>query len=606
MRHPSLMIVFLWLGLSLFNSGAQASILFVIDTGEAMQQGCGSSGENPLAQIANRVSALKPQSDAAFQLTNLAGAELDDLSLETLSSNKPGVTDLLSALANHKVDQRERVVIIGDKVGLQAQILSVMTRYGQTIPRFEVYLFDPASKNSLAEVFGTSKKALVLNEFGCPKVDDWQRYVDRVMGDVQQKIADAFGVSLANVSISTELKADLGADSLRAYEVVAELAGFYRVPAPQAELNTVQEIATYLTQTQLDKGLVDTYGDEIFSRDIPEDEELHIQTVFYGTNRRAKTEDGNVTYTGERGEGLDPIQYGTVDVVIPKNHKRGQLETPFLNLEIFSDPKEHFQILRINPMTADSFFNNMKGYLDSSNNDMASDIVIYVHGFATTFDVAAKRAAQIAYDFAYKGIPMMFTWPSNGQFYGYISDREDVQWSVSHIAQFLETVLDEAKPKRVHLVAHSMGNQGLIGALHRMAIERQGKITPLFENVILAAPDFDAQLFADQIAQDVLGLANRWTVYSSDKDTALHVSTKVGNAYRLGLPVTPVKGVAVVDATGIEVTPWSVPEFHSYYASKQEVIKDMVSVINGLSPKDRQLVKKMKAGIPYWQFGGRD
>ena len=146
-----------------------------------------------------------------------------------------------------------------------------------------------------------------------------------------------------------------------------------------------------------------------------------------------------------------------------------------------------------------------------------------------------------------------------------------------------------------------MGNQGLIGALNLIALKADSEET-LFESITLAAPDFDAQLFEQQIAPSVVKLAKRWTIYTSDNDAALNISTKVNSAKRLGLPVTPLVGIDVIDATGIEVTPWSVPEFHSYYATKQTVISDIVAAIKGVAPALRELLPMSKNDIPYWQL----
>ncbi len=79
-------------------------------------------------------------------------------------------------------------------------------------------------------------------------------------------------------------------------------------------------------------------------------------------------------------------------------------------------------------------------------------------------------------------------------------------------------------------------------------------------------------------------------------------SSRIRSAKRLGLPVTLAAGVDTVDATGIEVTPWSVPEFHSYYATKQLVITDLIGVLRGLDPGSRSLSVLMRGGLQYWSL----
>ena len=215
------------------------------------------------------------------------------------------------------------------------------------------------------------------------------------------------------------------------------------------------------------------------------------------------------------------------------------------------------------------------------------------------FGRAARRSAQIAYDLDFPGGPFLFSWPSAGKMTAYFSDRESAEWSAPHLALFLEEVLAQVKGGRIHLLAHSMGNQALIRALDEIALRRGPAGPVLFENVILAAPDFDAQAFLDQIAPRVVCLSRRWTIYASDKDRALDASAALA-AQRLGLPLPVARGIDTIDASGVDVAPWSVPEFHTYFASKQRVITDLAQVLRGTPANKRNLLPRSKAGLPYW------
>ena len=125
--------------------------------------------------------------------------------------------------------------------------------------------------------------------------------------------------------------------------------------------------------------------------------------------------------------------------------------------------------------------------------------------------------------------------------------------------------------------------------MHSVSWTYNGASTPLFQSVILCAPDFDSELFRDQIAAEVRPLAKQWVVYTSNKDLALTASEQINAAPRLGKPVTYAEGYEIIDASELEVTPWSLPETHSYYATKKRVLDDMVSVIKGLLPEQRGL-----------------
>jgi esterase/lipase superfamily enzyme len=118
---------------------------------------------------------------------------------------------------------------------------------------------------------------------------------------------------------------------------------------------------------------------------------------------------------------------------------------------------------------------------------------------------------------------------------------------------------------------------------------------------VLAAPDFDAQAFLEQLAPRVVGLSRQWTLYASDKDRALDAAA-VLSARRLGLPLPIARGIDTVDASGIDVAPWSVPEFHTYFASKQRVIADLAQVLRGTPPNKRNLLLRSKGDLPYWSL----
>ena len=250
----------------------------------------------------------------------------------------------------------------------------------------------------------------------------------------------------------------------------------------------------------------------------------------------------------------------------------------------------------VRPLERSAFFAELRRRGDAG----ATNTIIFVHGYNVSFARAARRTAQVAYDLDFQGVPILFSWPSAAKLTAYFSDRENVEWSAAHLEQFIGDIIAQGQGEHLHLLAHSMGNQAVIRALHAMALRRGPDLPPLFDNVILAAPDFDAQAFVDQIAPRVASLSRRWTIYASDKDRALDVAAKLSAVRRLGLPLPVARGIETVDASGIDVAPWSVPEFHGYFASKQRVIQDLTQVLRGVPPEARRLMRRLKDELPYW------
>lgn len=413
------------------------------------------------------------------------------------------------------------------------------------------------------------------------------------LSTVRSVIATYFGIPLDRVSAATNLIDDLKADPADAIEVVALACDRLKVERPRRidwDRVTVGAIVEYIE-------------DELASRPrggpLPQpsgDELVHVQKIMFATDR-ARTGDSDLEtmFGGARAKGGD-VSYGTGEVTIPVAvHVRGQEERPWLRRN--EDPRKHVVLRAINVLPHGEFTAELR----SMAAEAGGDALLFIHGFNVTFAKAARRTAQIAYDLEYRGVPIMYSWPSDGSLIRYLSDREDVEWSVPHIERFLSDLATAGEVRRLHLIAHSMGNQGLLRALHALAVRRPAGAPPLFENVILAAPDFDSEVFTEQLAPVITSLSRRWTLYASDKDAALDASS-VMSVRRLGLPLALADGVDTIDASGIDVTPWSVPEFHSYYSSKRRVLADLIAVLQGIAPLERNLTRSGAGAASFWRL----
>ena len=425
------------------------------------------------------------------------------------------------------------------------------------------------------------------------------------LDQLRELVTGLSGIDPAMLDEDMDFIDDLGIDRMTAFEIVAAACAKFRVRAPEREdITTLRRLADYLATAErlppperVVRGAGDRKGDE----------KVHVQEVFFGTDRkRLRRRDPGEMFTGERAP-RGRVTYGQCEVTIPvAAHKKGELETPWMSLDFLADPQEHIILRKAGVLDKRRFFRLIGEKLAAGRkkDTQGGDVLIFIHGFNVSFEKAARRTAQVAYDLEFKGVPMFFSWPSNGALYAYVSDREDVEWSVPHIAEFLSDVASASGDNKVHVIAHSMGHEGLLRALNQLALQAGRRKRPLFENIIMAAPDFDAEIFADQLVPRIGFLANNWTLYASDKDVALNLSSGLRSADRLGLPLTVVRDVVTVDATGVEVTPWSVPEFHSYYATKQRVVADIVSVLKGVAPNQRKLRRALRGKIPYWRLSG--
>lgn len=303
----------------------------------------------------------------------------------------------------------------------------------------------------------------------------------------------------------------------------------------------------------------------------------------------------DIVYGGERGA----LVTGIVDVTIPPGHVVGQIEAPSLiTLEITDDPELHIVLQSIVEMPEDDFYAALRERVGEGDDRSA---FIFVHGYSTTFEEAAQRTAQIAYDLDFAGAPMMFSWPSQGTKLGYSIDEANAEWAVGHMKQFLERVAQEVGPGTVHLLAHSMGNRVLTKALQLLPATPAGQ--PRFNEVMLAAPDIDASTFKEQIAPAILGTGKRVTLYASANDEALTLSKKVHGYPRAGDAgegLVVVAGVDTVDASRVETSLTG----HSYFGDNRTVLDDIFRLVRLGMPVDRRpsLQARDLKGGRYWEF----
>ncbi len=412
---------------------------------------------------------------------------------------------------------------------------------------------------------------------------------------IRQLVAAESGAAPDSISLETDLQEDLNMDAMDASELVSMLAAEFGRDPPQREITRVGDLQKMLISK------TKSLGDITPSSDIPTTH--YVQRVFYATNRAPGSgRRANDYFGGERGHSAQ-LNYGVTEVSIPlARHKFGKAEKPLFNIRLFQDGRRHMIIRKLEELDKTSFLYQVQETASRSltGEEWSRGAFVFIHGYNVRFPNAIRRTAQMAFDYDFTGAPILFSWPSDGHIRAYLSDREDVEWSIRHLELFLLDLSESLPEQPLHIVAHSMGNEGLVRALVRIALQRDAVLPPLFNNIILAAPDVDAQIFSEQLATSLVPLAQHWTLYESNKDKALNFSTKLRNSKRLGLPITVMQGVDTIDASGVEVTPWNAPQFHSYFATKQNVVTDLISVFKGIRPSARALLRKTHEQLPYW------
>jgi hypothetical protein len=209
-------------------------------------------------------------------------------------------------------------------------------------------------------------------------------------------------------------------------------------------------------------------------------------------------------YGPNRGGG--GLRYGVCQVSIPWDHTIGKLESPvFLKLEYVEDPTKHVVLRGVTEQSSDAFYRNLRQTIQRAGKQVKQALV-FVHGFNVSFEGAARRTAQLRYDLKFKGAPIFYSWPSQHAILDYAVDETNVEWTVPHLEQFLHEIAANSGAEKIYLIAHSMGNRCLTNALRRLKMPTSP--SRVFREVILTAPDIDADTFKNDIAPAILQEAN--------------------------------------------------------------------------------------------------
>jgi|GEM_PF-3981491 len=274
-----------------------------------------------------------------------------------------------------------------------------------------------------------------------------------------------------------------------------------------------------------------------------------------------------------------PFELGICHVSIPPTHQPGVVELPSLMyLELTVDPDKHFMMSDIQPHAKEAFFNKLSEKVKHSPD---KDMFVFVHGFHNTFENAAFRTAQIAYDLNFTGAPVFFSWPSQGKVVDYPTDESNAGAAVKDLRIFLEALVEHSKADKIHLIAHSMGNRVLTRAVKEISLSANGEA--IFNEVVLAAPDMDAKTFKN-IVPDMAKRVERVTLYASSRDKALVVSNVLHGEYQRAGESKPYP-VVINPIESIDVS--SVTDGHSYIADDGQILDDLNAIL-----KDSRLLTK--------------
>jgi esterase/lipase superfamily enzyme len=322
-------------------------------------------------------------------------------------------------------------------------------------------------------------------------------------------------------------------------------------------------------------------------------------TVWYGTNRRAN--DPNDAGKGYSTQRDNVVHYGSCRVFIPQSHKIGSIGSPWWK-RLLTMTDDRLRLLATDELQQSDYWNGIAAQL-AAITAAERCALVFVHGYNVSFQEAALRAAQIGLDLSVKGAMAFFGWPSQGSTRGYPADEATIEASEGVIADFMTDFAERSGATAVHIIAHSMGNRGLLRAVNRIAAKAQRRSGKPFGQVILAAADVDADVFR-QLSAAYAEVASRTTLYVSKRDLAVEASRWLHSFPRAGLmpPTLVLPGIDTINVTNVDLTMLG----HGYVAEARDVLTDMHALItHGAPPNERFGLREAKneEGERYWLIG---
>jgi esterase/lipase superfamily enzyme len=342
--------------------------------------------------------------------------------------------------------------------------------------------------------------------------------------------------------------------------------------------------------------------------------------VFFGTDRKQEADRskfGRAVAAFGTGRSNN-LTLGKAVVTVPKEgREKGSIPRPEWDLLIarFSlrdeDLSRDFTVFAVDVMNRDTFVREARAKLASSSR-FQGQAFVFVHGYFVTFDDALFRAAQIAHDLEFDGVPFVYSWPSVAGLTGYVLDRGRARDARDHLRDFVDIIAKESGATEVHLIAHSMGADPLLEVLRdiqRSEPQVARGDRPRFGEIILAAPDVTRESF-ELIAAQITGLRRGMTLYASSNDRALAASrwTRLGESpagyVPSGGPVVVPGAADTIDISSLDTSFFAVN--HSTFADREALLGDIRRLISsGLRPpstRGPEFELIQSTGGAYWRY----
>ncbi len=169
-----------------------------------------------------------------------------------------------------------------------------------------------------------------------------------------------------------------------------------------------------------------------------------------------------------------------------------------------------------------------------------NDVYVYLHGFRVMFDVPVLVASELWHFMGYQGAFISYSWASTPSLFAYFADLEAAVIMARKLRLFLTYLAEETRAEKIHLIAFSAGSRLAVRALHQLALLKKEDTAEEIRqkvrigNVIIVGGDISHEEFGVALADGMLRVAERTTIYVSSDDRPLAFVSRLFRRKRLG------------------------------------------------------------------------
>ena len=209
------------------------------------------------------------------------------------------------------------------------------------------------------------------------------------------------------------------------------------------------------------------------------------RTIFVASSRKRQQDD---RFGDERSLRLSLARY---EVFLPPDRTQGSVPASLLGNTMEYPSTETGRMASL-PSFARQLIERDRNY------PAPAEVLVFVHGFNSTFEHSMSRMAQMDNDFEFPAASVLYAWPSASSLISYVHDLDSTTFARDGLIELLNG-LARSDISRIVIVGHSMGARLAMEAVREMRLANRHRFFDKLGGIALLSPDIDLDLFKAQL-----------------------------------------------------------------------------------------------------------